>query len=334
MTSRHADPHVTGWPTRAELLQRSDGGEPGTSWGIFPDPWRGAPSFADAPENVLAATRVVRRGEAFGLDYPADAFVPGMSRTRGAPEHTIFANHPAHRDDYLDGFYLQGSSQIDGLRHRRSDDVGFYAGVPDERVRAGTPDLGVQVWAETPIVTRGILLDLQGVRAAQGRDIDHPGGEQLPFALIEQALAAQDVTLRTGDAVMLHTGWAEWFLGLSADGKHRQQESRRATGMAQSAEFVDWAWDSGVSLVAADNFAVECLPVANSSPFTGSAPNDKGMMHQELLAKLGIPLGELWQLGPIAARMREHAQWECLLTVKPLNVVGATGSPANATAIL
>lgn len=321
------------WPTRAQLRDRTDG-VPGTSWGIFPGAWRGAPSFADDPAIVAAAASCVRRGEVFGLDYAMDAFVPGMSKTRKAHEHTIFANHPAHRDDYVDGLYLQASSQVDGLRHRRADDVGFYAGVADDQVRVGTPDLGIQDWADHPIVTRGVLLDLAGMRERTGTPIDHAAGEPLLFEDVLAAMTAQGVHLRTGDVVLLHTGWAEWFLGLAESHRLAQQDSRRATGIAQSQEFVDWAWDSGLSLVAADNFAVECLPVVPDSPFRKSAPHDNGMMHQEFLAKLGLPLGELWRLGPLARAMREAGQWECLLTVKPLNVVGATGSPANATAVL
>ncbi|WP_315973750.1 hypothetical protein [Glutamicibacter sp. M10] len=57
------------------------------------------------------------------------------------------------------------------------------------------------------------------------------------------------------------------------------------------------------------------------------------MMHQEFLAKLGLPLGELWRLGPLARRMSQLKRWDCLLTIKPLNVIGGTGSPANATAV-
>ena len=58
------------------------------------------------------------------------------------------------------------------------------------------------------------------------------------------------------------------------------------------------------------------------------------MMHQEFLAKLGMPLGELWRLGPLARRMDALQRWEAFLSVKPLNVTGATGSRANAVAII
>ncbi|BCW12710.1 hypothetical protein CVCC1112_1984 [Paenarthrobacter nicotinovorans] len=70
------------------------------------------------------------------------------------------------------------------------------------------------------------------------------------------------------------------------------------------------------------------------SPFLEAAPNDNGMMHQQLLAKLGMPLGELWRLGPLARHMRSTGNWDAFVSIKPLNIVGGTGSPANAIALL
>ncbi|MEI7056459.1 cyclase family protein [Nocardioides sp. CCNWLW239] len=319
-------------PSRAELHDRP-GPLRGTSWELFDDPWRGTPSFADE-QAVVAAAGLVQLGETFGLDYPIDAFTPGMS-TAGKPvEHVIYANHPAHRDDCLNSFYLQSSSQIDGLRHRRADDVGFYAGIADEQVVPGTEEIGIQVWADRPIVTRGVLVDIAGLLARREEVLDHEAGEPIPFDYIDQALTAQAVELRPGDIVMLHTGWCEWFLGLTIEQKLAQQALGRATGIAQSQEVLDWAWDNGLALLAADTFAVECLPPVPDSPFLQSAPNDRGMMHQEFLAKLGMPLGELWRLGPLAHRMDQLQRWEAFLSVKPLNITGATGSPANAVAII
>lgn len=320
------------YPDFAALLQR-EGSLAGTSWGLFPHPTRGTPSFI-TPEALLHARECIRSGAVFGLDYPADAFDPGMSLKRGAPRHSIYSSHPAHRDDFLDGYYLQGSSQIDGLRHRRADDVGFYNGTPDDRVVEGTPDLGIQEWADEPIVGRAVLVDLVGYRAARDAPIDHAAGEPLGLDLIEAALSAQSATLRQGDILLLHTGWCEWFLDLPTAEKERVRDSRKATGIAQSQEFVAWAWDQRLALLAADNFALECLPAVPDSPYRDSAFNDHGMMHQQLLAKLGMPLGELWRLGPLARHMRSTGQWDAFISIKPLNITGGTGSPANATAVL
>jgi len=320
------------YPTFARLLER-EGGLAATSWGLFPEPGRGTPSFI-TQDTILEATKCIRTGTVFGLDYPADAFDPGMSLKRSAPRHTIYSSHPAHRDDYLDGYYLQGSTQIDGLRHRRADDIGFYNGTPDDRIREGTPDLGIQQWADKPIVGRGVLVDLDGHRNALGEPIDHAGGEPLSLDLIQTAVQAQNLTIRPGDVLMLHTGWCEWFLVLSLEEKQRTRDGRRATGIAQSQEFVAWAWDNRLALIAADNFALECLPAVPGSPFRDSAPNDHGMMHQQLLAKLGMPLGELWRLGPLSRHMTTTGRWDALISIKPLNITGGTGSPANATAVM
>lgn len=320
------------YPTRAELKQRA-GRLAGTSWELFSSPSAGTPEKIDARKRRDAAA-LVQLGETFGLDYPIDAFAPGMSKTREAPRHHIFGNHPAHRDDYLDGFYLQGSTQIDGLRHRRSDEVGFYGGVDDEQIVPGTSELGIQHWADQPIVTRGVLVDLTGFAQAHDRTLNHTAGEQIPLTMLQEALLWRDIVLSQGDTLMIYTGWCEWFLSLNPEEKASQRDSGRATGLVQSEELVDWAWDTGLSVLAADNFAVECLPPVANSPFRATAHNDRGMMHQEFLAKLGLPLGELWRLGSLARRMDELGRWDCLLVVKPLNVVGGTGSPANATAIL
>lgn len=52
-----------------------------------------------------------------------------------------------------------------------------------------------------------------------------------------------------------------------------------------------------------------------------------------LLAKLGMPLGELWRLGPLSRHMKKTGSWDAFISVKPLNITGGTGSPANATAL-
>ena len=319
------------YPSFAGLLERK-GTLSGTSWGLFPEPGRGTPSFV-TPDAILVARNCIRTGTVFGLDYPADAFDPGMSLKRSAPRHTIYSSHPAHRDDYLDGYYLQGSTQIDGLRHRRADDVGFYNGTPDDRITEGTPDLGIQEWAENPIGGRGVLVDLDGHRSALGEPIDHAAGEPLSLDLIQAAIESQSLRILPGDILMLHTGWCEWFLALTPEEKQRTRDSRRATGIAQSQDFIAWAWDHRLALLAADNFALECLPAVPGSPFLHSAPNDHGMMHQQLLAKLGMPLGELWRLGPLSRHLKTTGRWDAFISIKPLNITGGTGSPANATAV-
>lgn len=319
-------------PTYAELLDRTDA-PPGSSWHLFDgEPERGMANLAGSPQ-ILRAARCVRDGRALNLDYPLDAFDPPMSKARGIPRHRITAKHDQARDDVLDDFHLQASTQIDGLRHRRASGHGFYNGVPDEDITPRSPRLGVQLWAETPLAGRGLLIDVEGLLRDRGTPLDHAAGPALIPDLLDAALDAQGARVEDGDLVLVHTGWARWYLTTDPATRAETRQSRRATGFAQTRDFAAWCWDHRIALMATDTFAVEVLPVLPDSDFLHSAPEDAGMMHQELIAKLGLPLGELWNLTALAADCRATGRWDSLLTVKPLHLTGGVGSPANATAL-
>ncbi|MGI6873701.1 cyclase family protein [Amycolatopsis sp. 3B14] len=316
-------------PTYAQLRGHVP---PGSSWRVFEhDPERGMANFA-GPAQVLDALACVRRGAVFSLDHALDAFDPPMARARKAPRHELLSAHAEARDDVLREFYLQATSQVDGLRHRRASGYGFYNGVPDDDIRAGRPALGVQRWAEKPIVGRGLLIDVAGLLAAEGAPLDHRHGPALDVDILDRALRAQGERVRPGDLVLVHTGWARWFLDAGPALRAEVREARRATGFRQTHDLPEWLWDHQVALFATDTFAVEVLPVA-ADTFLAGAPEDAGMMHQELIAKLGVPLGELWNLTGLVADSRVHGRWDALVTVKPLHLVGGVGSPPNATAL-
>ncbi|MFD9700108.1 cyclase family protein [Lentzea sp. NPDC059081] len=311
-----------GHPSYADLLDRDP---PGASWGVFrDDPERGTANFAEAAQ-VAAAAATVTRGAVFSLDHALDAFDPPMARARSAPRHELLSSHENSRDDVLREFYLQATSQVDGLRHRRATGHGFYNRVPDSEIRAGSPALGVQRWAEKPIAGRGVVIDV-----AEG--LDHRLGPVLDVDLLDRALEAQGEDVRPGDLVLVHTGWARWFLDADPSVRAEVRDARRATGFRQTRDLPAWLWDHRVALFATDTFAVEVLPVA-ADTFLADAPDDAGMMHQELIAKLGVPLGELWNLDELVADSRAHGRWDALVVVKPLHLVGGVGSPPNATAL-
>lgn len=319
------------YPSYAELASNTP---PGSSWGVFDgaEAGRGMANFAGADE-ARAAAGSVSRGEVFNLDYALNAFDPPMARARKAPEHEILSAHAESRDDVLHEFFLQASSQVDGLRHRRASAHGFYNGVADERIVVGVPDLGVQEWAQKPIVSRGVLLDIAGLLAEAGQPLDHLEGPPLETAHLNEACRRQGVDIRPGDIVMVHSGWASWFIASPVQVREDVRSGRRATGFRQKRSLAEWIWDHQVAVFATDTFAVEVLPVAVDSDFLESAPEDKGMMHQELIAKLGVPLGELWNLEPLLADSITTGRWDAMCVVKPLNLVGGVGSPPNATAI-
>jgi hypothetical protein len=55
-------------------------------------------------------------------------------------------------------------------------------------------------------------------------------------------------------------------------------------------------------------------------------------LHEPCLFKLGIHLGDLWHLTPLADWLRDHGRSRFLLTAPPLRLPGAVGSPASPVA--
>jgi kynurenine formamidase len=321
-----------GRPDYAGLRARDDG-PPGSSWGMFAsNPQRGMANLAGAAQ-VLEAARAVVSGEVFNLDYPLDAFQPSLFPERHAYRHEIFEINNTVLDDYVDQLFLQGSSQVDGLRHVRDYRFGHYNGVPARSLTVGTPDLGIQLWAEKPVVGRALLIDLEGAGLADGRPIDHRAGEAVEFAAIERALTLQGAEVRPGDIVLLHTGWSAWYLGLPEQDRAQARHRAVYTGVYPDPAFVAWLWDSQVSFLGSDTVSVEVYPAPPDPPLLADSPENKGRLHGQLIARLGLMLGELWKLDELAAHSRATGRWDALITIKPLNLTGAVGSPPNAVAL-
>ena len=268
----------------------------------------------------------MRRGAVFSLDYPLDAFMP--SPTRPPARHSIVEMGPGWRDDYLDSFYLQQTSQVDGLRHAAHPVYGFYGGTSADRLVPGDPTIGINRWAERGVVGRGVLVDTARYREAQGRPLDHDAGEPITPELLNATLAAQGSHLEQGDMVLLRTNYPSHFRA-----RPPTADTIRSAGLVQSHPMVSWLWDQHIPLIASDNFAVECIPPSPESPFPASADGYGGLVHPQLIALLGMVLGELWRLDDLATDCAADGIYEFLLVVKPLDVIGGVGSPPNATAV-
>ncbi len=327
-------------PTYRELLDRTDG-PPGSSWGVFGEGDQlGTLNFL-SEQTAAGAAGLVSAGRVYNLDYPLNTFVPSIAGTRPAAEHKMFSNNPNHRDDWLDSFYLQSTSQIDGLRHMRHPKYGFYGGVSDEAIDVGRPELGIQLVAEKGIVGRGVLVDVPRYFAALGRDYDITTNQLIWPADIDAVLDAEGVALESGDILLLRTGWAGYYLGLSPqDQEAFRKGGMYAPGLAQSEEMVAYLWDHQISMVASDNAGVEANPVNPDSGFLipdeeppQRGPSHNGMLHRPLIALLGLLLGECWKLDDLADACAADGRYAFLLIAKPLNLIGGVGSPANAMAV-
>lgn len=341
-SSGSASDPVPDLPDYAGLLARTDA-PPGSSWGLFGDGDQlGTLNFLKL-NDLRAAAGEVREGTAFSLDVPSTAISPALAPTRRPIEHHVFQRTPFHRDEWLDSFYPQYGSQLDGLRHIGHPDHGFYNGADPDRFVPGDPLLSMHHIAALPVAGRAVLLDVDRYLRADGRPIDQHSSRAVTVADLEGTLASQGTVVRPGDIVLIRFGWLRWYAE-QASPEVRERlgvvGGQFHPGLAQSHEILAWLWDHRVSFPAADNFALECWPAADDSPFftraereTGVRDPHSGVMHRALIGLLGMPIGELWNLDPLAAACAADARWSFLLTVAPLAVVGGIGSPANAIAL-
>jgi kynurenine formamidase len=280
---------------------------------------------------VAAAAGCVRTGERIGVSLPLGLPDPPFFGRKGF-SHSFTPMGPTAWDDWVDGFYLQCSSQWDGLRHVGSPDgwYGGWRGQPSDDLEP----LGIHHWAERGIVGRGVLVDLASRPPGlpdKGTDAGYDPFTRVPFRPddLSAALRAQGVSLRGGDILCVRTGWTEKYLSLDRAARAELSDGMQevsgyaAAGLAGSEAMARFLWDSGVAAVACDNPAVEVVP---------ADPSD-GFLHGRLIAGLGMAIGELFSFGALAAACQRDGRYEFLFVAVPLNVTGAVGSPANAVAV-
>jgi len=323
---------------RYDELLRAD--PPGSTWELFGRTDQLGTVNLLTAERVAAAARAVRTGRRVNLDYAVNAFEPYPTGTRPATRHHVFSNNALHRDDWLDSFYLQSTSQIDSLRHIGHPQYGFYNGLSPEENTPESTALGIHNWAESGIAGRAVLLDVKSHFDRTGRAYDVESTTVLDVDLLEEIVDAQNVQWHGGDMLLLRTGWAENYVSKTPTERAEFNARNRSPGLAQRHSVLRWLWDRQIALVASDTPAVEADPVLESD-FRSAADrppergvDHSGMLHRPLIALLGMAMGELWKLDELAAACADESRYDFFVTCKPLNIPGGVGSPPNALAIL
>lgn len=328
----------------------------GSNWGDFgPDDQLGRMNLV-TPERRIAAIKEVRVGKVFCLSLPLD--YPGgnvLNAQRFPPKF-----HPVMRGDhvYFDvesamvdprftdvscdeavTLYSQYSTQWDAFAHKGSmfdaDGDGkpekvYYNGfkVVDEKTGkplhgdVGAGALTVDRMAETGMQGRGVMIDLR----------HHLGDERqaVGYDALMRIMQADKVEAGEGDMVCLHTGLGQRIM----DMKRKPDPSIRtlcAVLDGHDAKLLNWVTDTGLVALISDNLAVERSSSLGADPrLAGKGPALP--LHEHCLFKLGVHLGELWYLTPLAEWLRANNRSRFLLTAPPLRLPGAVGSPASPVA--
>lgn len=314
-------------PSFAKLPARP--GNPARSaWGLWGDDDELGCLNLLTPERIVSAARLVQKGAVFPLNLRIDQPEPPLYG-RGRVKHTIVGEGGNGRDDWLDNFWPQASSQWDSLRHIRHPEHAWYNGVRDDQIVAGDGGkLGIDVFARRGIVGRGVLLDAGHYLHTQGRPLDQSARRVITRDDLEACRAAQGTTIEPGDILLVRTGWLSWYTNETTLEMREQLADRsqlQAPGLGPPVEMAEYLWDKHVVAVAADNPALEAWPPVSRE--------GDGFLHFALIPLFGMPIGELWWLDDLAADCAADGRYEFFFTSAPLNVPGGVGSPPNAIAI-
>jgi kynurenine formamidase len=137
---------------------------------------------------------------------------------------------------------------------------------------------------------------------------------------LQAALKAENVTLREGDAVFLHTGWEDLFLQWPAQ---NATYNSGEPGIGNAA--AEWLASQKVIAIGADTWAVEVLPLENKDI---AFP-----VHVTTLTNNGIHLIENVRTDLIAAEAAKSGRYTFFLYMTVPKAVGLTGNFVNIQAI-
>lgn len=332
--------HTKRWRRRPE----------GSTWGDWGEDDQLGRLNLLTPARITEAAREIVAGKRFCLSLPLD--YPGgsvLAPHRGPPvlKATVrkgqsFFNYPFSNEGPFDDcgnddcvtLYSQYSTQWDSLAHvgcwfdannTGERQITYYNGytsrdimAPEER-RISSMPLGIHNIAAAAVQGRGVMVDL----------LSHLGSkrQRVGYQALMDIMKSDGVVVEAGDILCLHTGFAECVRSMRGRPDIENLNKSCAVLDGTDVELLQWITNSGIAAIAADNYAVEGLAVAEGITSSFMVP-----LHVHCLFKLGVPLGELWYFTKLAEWLREHHRSRFFLTAPPLYLPGAVGSPVTPVA--
>ena len=265
------------------------------------------------PAAVLHAARLIRTGDVIELGRVLRAGMP-IQATRRFDLHTkrTFMNPQSNQrgsnEEVVTTELGQVGTQFDGFAHQSHGDSLYNCfKITEVATRTGFTKLGIEKVGT--LMTRGVLIDVAGLKGADTL----PDAYEITAQDLQQALSKQNLTLRPGDAVLVHTGWGTLWEKDNA----RYMKSAPGIGVAAA----EWLVTQDPLLVGADNIPVEVSPNPDAQL--------SGPVHQIMLVVHGIYLLENLKLDELAAK----GVHEFAFVMQPLKIQGGTGSTVAPVAI-
>jgi kynurenine formamidase len=250
-----------------------------------------------------AALQTVRSGECVSLGADVQTAAIAEPGTPGFEHDMLYSPSPITCGDRV-AFKVHGGavSHIDALGHEFLDGMAYNGRASaDILSRAGLEFADVHALGGG-IVTRGVLLDLE----EQVPQV-WPEGRALPGHLDECA-KRQGIDIRGGDALVVHLG-TQSHAPAGGPGVH--------PGLG--AACLPWLHEKEISVYLGD-----CIDYLPSGYDRLAFP-----LHQIGIAAMGLVLVDNCRLDDLVAHCRANRQYDFLITIGPLRLKGATGSPVN-----
>lgn len=283
----------------------------------YPSPWGPADQRGAAnritPAKVLEAKGLMTVGTVYQLGRVYESSMPlfgtrhfslRIPQTYGP----LGSNRTMYHDETVSAEIGQVGTQFDGLGHIGVGDL-FYNGNDRGEFSKGDGLTKLGVENVGPLVTRGVLVDVAAFKGVARLD----GGYEITRADLTGALARQRTEIRSGDVVIVHTGWGSlWNVDNAAFG---------ASAPGVGLEAAQWLVEREVVLVGSDTWATEVVPNPN--------PELAFPVHQLLIPRNGIYIFE----NLLTEELARDRVYEFAFFFAPLKLKGGTGSPANPLAI-
>jgi kynurenine formamidase len=202
-------------------------------------------------------------------------------------------------------------THIDALAHI-SYQGELYGGVSVATAQSGQGFSALGIDAVSPIVTRGLLLDVPRALGVEECSPDCP----VSPADLDAACELTGTAPAPGDVLLVRTGWGRHF----DDRAKFEGDTAGAPGPGE--EGARWLAQFSPRAVGSDTIAFDHIPGGTSQYILPA--------HRHLIVECGIHIIEVLDLERLAA----DGVYEFTFVLSPLKLVGATGSPVRPLALV